>query len=351
MMMSDMDIVTANQQAEPVPVRLGFLPLSDCAPLVVARKLALDLRHGIRIELLRQPSWAALRDKLLSGELDAAHALYSMALGIQLGIAGPRDEMSILMTLNRNGQAISLSRELIEATAEHGSLRQAIANLGRRAMLAHTFPTGTHAVWLREWLHTQGIDAMRDVQMMVIPPNQMVDAMANGELDGFCAGEPWHAVAVARGVGATIACSSEIWPDHPEKALICRRAWASLECGTAIALMQTLTQACRWLGEPGNLEQAALWLSEQNAVGVTPALILPRMLGDYGSAPLTAPPRLLTFQGNRPDPAEAVRFLGYFRTMGLWAGDDTAVCKQLCDSQLYDLAIPLPIVGSDGVLS
>ncbi len=160
-----------------------------------------------------------MRDKLLSGEIDAAHALYGLVYGVQLGIGGPQGDMAVLMVLNRNGQAITLSNPLTEALNESGNLKEALASLGRPPVFAQTFPTGTHAMWLYYWLAAQGVHPLRDIRSVVIPPPQMVDALADGQLDGLCVGEPWNAVAEARGAGKTVALTSQIWPDHPEKVL------------------------------------------------------------------------------------------------------------------------------------
>ena len=163
-----------------------------------------------------------MRDKLLSGDLDAAHALYGLVYGVQLGIGGPQTDMAVLMVLNRNGQAITLSNALADALAEHGSLK-ALATLGRKPVFAQTFPTGTHAMWLYYWLASQGVHPLRDIESVVIPPPQMVAALAEDKLDGLCVGEPWNALAEAQGVGRTVAYTSDVWPDHPEKVLACRR--------------------------------------------------------------------------------------------------------------------------------
>lgn len=221
----DTSSATAPERAH---LRLGFVALSDAAPLIVAQRLNLGERHGLTLELSRQPSWAAVRDKLLSGELDAAHALYGLVCGLQLGIGGPQADMAALVVLNRNGQAISLSRGLADAYRAGGSVRDAFATLGRKPLLAQTFPTGTHAMWLNHWLASHDVDPLRDVRSVVIPPPEMVAALAGGELDGFCAGEPWHAVAEACGAGRTVAVTSEIWPDHPEKVLAARRDFVAL---------------------------------------------------------------------------------------------------------------------------
>ena len=163
---------------EKTHLRLGFVALSDAAPLVAAKLLEFGHAHGLTLELQRQPSWAAVRDKLLSGDLDAAHALYGLVYGVQLGLGGPRTDMAVLMVLNRNGQAVTLSNRLADALAQHGSLPKALATLGRKPVFAQTFPTGTHAMWLYYWLASQGVHPLRDIESVAIPPPQMVAALA-----------------------------------------------------------------------------------------------------------------------------------------------------------------------------
>src|SRR5580692_474167 len=205
----------APARLEKTHLRLGFVALSDAAPLIAAKLLEFGHAHGLTLELCRQPSWAAVRDKLLSGDLDAAHALYGLVYGVQLGLGGPRTEMAVLMVLNRNGQAITLSNRLADALAEHGTLPKALATLGRKPVFAQTFPTGTHAMWLYYWLAAQGVHPLRDIDSVVIPPPQMVAALADDKLDGLCVGEPWNALAETEGVGRTVAQTGEVWPDHP----------------------------------------------------------------------------------------------------------------------------------------
>jgi nitrate/nitrite transport system substrate-binding protein len=321
-------------------VRLGFLPLSDCAPLLVAERLGLGERHGIRVALQRLSSWASLRDQLLSGEVDAAHTLYGMVYGMQLGVAGPQAEMALLMTLNRNGQAITLSKHLVQQLRGGCDLRTVFAGMQRRPVLAHTFPTGTHAMWLCQWIENHGVDPLRDVDLLVIPPSQMPTALAAGDIDGFCAGEPWHAVATEQGGGETVACTSDVWRNHPEKALACRREWAALYPDLAVSLIRTVRDACEWLGERGNLTTAAQWLADDAVIGVPARLILPRMLGDYGSAPLSALPCPLTFADNRPLAEDGAWFLTRFRHWGLWRGGDdaAAIARRVTCTDIFDLA-------------
>ena len=298
-------------QLEKTHLRLGFVSLSDAAPLVVAKLLEFGHAHGLTLELSREPSWAALRDKLLSGDLDAAHALYGLAYGVQLGIGGPQTDMAVLMVLNRNGQAITLSNRLADALADHRTLPQALATLERKPVFAQTFPTGTHAMWLFYWLASQGVHPLRDIESVVIPPPQMVAALAEDQLDGLCVGEPWNAAAEARGIGRTIAYTSEIWPGHPEKVLTCRRDFASRYPQTAQALVQTLLEACRWLDGAGHRNDIARWLVRPEYIGIDEALIAGRLGSDSASLAPNRLPVLFFEDGtiNYPWPNEGVWFL------------------------------------------
>ncbi|MDR5739698.1 MULTISPECIES: CmpA/NrtA family ABC transporter substrate-binding protein [unclassified Caballeronia] len=315
-------------------LRLGFVALSDAAPLAAAALRDMGRRHGIRIELCRQPSWAAVRDKLLSGELDAAHALYGLVYGVQLGIGGPQADMAVLMVLNRNGQAITLSNPLADAIQRGASVKDALASLGRTPVLAQTFPTGTHAMWLYYWLATQRVHPLVDVRSVVIPPPRMADALVEGTLDGFCAGDPWHAVAEARGAGRTVVYTGEIWPDHPEKVLACRRDFVALYPNTARALVRTMLDACEWLDAREHRPEIADALAASDLLGVPRELIASRLGAIEGVAPLRF------FDGgavNYPRASDGLWFITQYRRWGMLAGDgdDTAVAAAVNQTALY----------------
>ncbi|WP_201282270.1 CmpA/NrtA family ABC transporter substrate-binding protein [Chromobacterium phragmitis] len=315
-------------------VRVGFLPLTDCAPLAVACHLGLDRLNGLLLEPVRQPSWSALRDRLQAGQLEAAHALYGMACGMQLGLGGPQCDMALLLTLNRNGQGISLSPALADAWKSGESLAGIAHRLGRPLRLAHTFPTGTHAMWLYYWLAAQGLHPLRDVRCVVIPPPQMGAAMRERVLDGFCAGEPWHAVNEEQGCSRLVADSASIWPDHPEKALLCRGELAERQPQLAGALIETLLLACHWLDQAENQEQAAAWLAGEDWLGVPARLILRH----WQAHPLQAAPLRFFDDGrvNPPRPADALWFARQFRRWGLWQGDgEVEIAQALCRTDLY----------------
>jgi len=270
-------------QIEKQTVRIGFNPLTDCASVVMASVLGFDERHGIRIVLSKETSWAGVRDKLVTGELDAAQALYGMVYGTQLGIGSQCHDMAVLMNLNRNGQAITLSKRLMEAGAVDGpSLAALMRDERRQYVFAQTFPTGTHAMWLYYWLAAQGIDPLHGARAITVPPAQMVYNLAEGHMDGFCAGEPWGHRAVMDGIGVTVATSQQIWPDHPEKVLGASAAFVDAHPNTCRALIAAVLEAGRWIDASAENRRAmAEIIAGQAYVNTDKAAILPRILGRY----------------------------------------------------------------------
>ncbi|MFM0162437.1 CmpA/NrtA family ABC transporter substrate-binding protein [Paraburkholderia sediminicola] len=330
---------SASAPLEKTHLRLGFVALSDAAPLVAAKLLEFGHAHGLTLELCRQPSWAAVRDKLLSGDLDAAHVLYGLVYGVQLGLGGPQTDMAVLMVLNRNGQAFTLSNRLADALAEHGTLPRALATLGRKPVFAQTFPTGTHAMWLSYWLASQGVHPLRDIESVVIPPPQMVAALAEDKLDGLCVGEPWNAMAEAQGVGRTVAYTSDVWPDHPEKVLACRRDFVSATPNAARALVQTMLEACRWLDGAGHREEIARWLARPEFIGIDEALIAARFGNEIAaSAPQGLPVRFFDDGAvNYPRATDGAWFLTQFERWGMIdaRADYEEIAAQINQTQLY----------------
>lgn len=337
-----------DQQPERAHLRIGYLPLTDSAPLIVASMLELGRRHGLTLELCRQPSWAAVRDNLLCGELDAAQSLYGMVYGVQFGLGGPQADMAILMTINRNGQAITVSNQLADAIAGGLSVRSALKALGRKPVLAQTFPTGTHAMWLNTWLASQDVHPLDEIESVVIPPPQMAEALLHGELDGFCCGEPWHAVAQAKLAGRTIVRSGDIWPNHPEKALACRRDFAALFPNTARALICTMLDACQWLNSAANRRKAAEWMALPQFLNLPENLIASTLPGDASAVatpPLHTPISFFDDAGlNAPIASDGLWFLNQFSRWGMLAAtaaadDWDAIVVQVSQTRLYNDAV------------
>ena len=264
-------------------VRIGFIPLTDCASVVMASVLKLDEKYGIKIIASKEASWAAVRDKLVNGELDAAHVLYGLVYGVQLGIGGPKKDMAVLMTLNNNGQAISLSNQLKDKGATDGAgLARLIAKKEKEYTFAQTFPTGTHAMWLYYWLAANGINPMKDVKVITVPPPQMVANMRVGNMDGFCVGEPWNHRAIIDGIGVTAVTTQDIWKDHPEKVLGSTGDFVRKYPNTARAVVMAILEAGRWIdASKSNVFKTAETIAQKSYVNTDMDVIQERLLGRY----------------------------------------------------------------------
>jgi nitrate/nitrite transport system substrate-binding protein len=264
-------------------VKVGFIPLTDCASVVMASVKGFDKKYGITITPSKEASWAAVRDKLVNGELDASHVLYGLIYGVQMGIGGPKKDMAFLMNLNHNGQAITLSSQLREKGAVDGeSLAKLIAREKREYTFAQTFPTGTHAMWIYYWLAAHGINPMKDVKTITVPPPQMVANMRVGNMDGFCVGEPWGARAIADKIGFTSITTQGLWKDHPEKTLGTTLEFVQKHPNTARAMTAAILEAGKWIdASPANRKETAEVIGAKSYVNCEPEIILGRFLGHY----------------------------------------------------------------------
>ena len=265
-------------------IRVGFIPLTDCASVIMAAEKKFDEKYGIKIIASKESSWASVRDKLLSGELDAAHVLYGLVYGLQLGVAGPQRDMAMLMSLNNNGQAITLSNQLKQAgVTDAASLKKQVdASAKGTYTFAQTFPTGTHAMWLYYWLANAGIHPFNDVRNVVVPPPQMVVNMKIGNMSGFCVGEPWNQRAILDDIGYTAITTQEIWPDHPEKILGTTASWVTANPNAARALTAAVLDASRWIDtSDANRIETAQVIAGRAYVNSSVETIQGRMLGSY----------------------------------------------------------------------
>jgi nitrate/nitrite transport system substrate-binding protein len=264
-------------------IRLGFIPLTDCAPLVAAKELGLFAKYGVDVELSKEASWANIRDKVLLGELEGAHCLFSMPLSVYTGIGGKAvSEMKIAMVLNNNGQAITLSKDFcgLVGYKEMGKVAAAVKTVKSRkeVTFAMTFPGGTHDIWLRNWLAAAGVP-QKSVGIITIPPPQMVANMRVDNMEGFSVGEPWNGVAAAQNVGFTQIASQDIWQHHPEKALVVNSKFAAEDKEDVKKVMKAIIEACKWLDNMGNRKKAAQWLTKPYYVNAPLQVIEARLLG------------------------------------------------------------------------
>jgi len=254
-------------------IRLGFIPLTDCAPLVIAQEKGWFRKHGLAVELVREPSWANIRDKVALGLLDGGHMLAPMPLAATLGLGGLNRAIVTALSLDLNGSAITLAKALwqqmlqIDPQAGATPLAAAAALRGvierRRTagapllVFAAVFPYSMHNYLLRAWLAAGGIDPDADIRLIFVPPPLMVDNLASRRIDGFSVGEPWNHRAVDLGIGRIAAASCEVWNNHPEKVLGVSADWARRNPETHAALIGAIIEAGRWLDEPANRAEAA----------------------------------------------------------------------------------------------
>jgi nitrate/nitrite transport system substrate-binding protein len=267
---------------EKTDLKIGFIPLTDCASVAIAAEKGFDKKYGIKITPSKEASWAGVRDKLSNGELDAAHVLYGLIYGLQLGVGGPKKDMAVLMTINNNGQGITLNNELkAKGVTDGAGLARLVKAEPKEWTFAQTFPTGTHAMWLYYWMATYGIDPFRDVKVITVPPPQMVANMRVGKMDGYSVGEPWNARAVWDKIGFTAATSQDVWTVHPEKVLGATLEFVDKYPNTARAMVAALLDASKHIDTMANRSEVARIISAKSYVNTEFEVIEDRMLGQY----------------------------------------------------------------------
>lgn len=252
------------------PLRVGFVPLIDAAPLIMARELGLFKTYGLQVQLTREIGWATIRDKVIFRQLEAAHALAVMPFVTTSGQGCVACDCITGLVLNLNGNAITLSNELWNLSVRDAtSLRKVIEvyRASRRFTLGLVFSGSTHHYLLREWLLAGGINPDTDLQLVVVPAPSMLANLRNGNLDGYCVGEPWNTAAVRAGLGWIAATSLQLAPGHPEKVLMVRRDFAEQQSAEHLALIAALLEACAWCEQPDNREELARVLSRRHYVG------------------------------------------------------------------------------------
>jgi nitrate/nitrite transport system substrate-binding protein len=341
---------------EKTEVKIGFIPLTDCASVVIASEMGFDKKYGIKITPSKEASWAAVRDKLVNGELDAAHVLYGLIYGVQMGIGGPKKDMAVLMNLNHNGQAITISNQLnAKGVTDGASLKKLIDSEKREYTFAHTFPTGTHAMWIYYWLAAHGIHPFNDVKTITVPPPQMVANMRVGNMDGYCVGEPWNARAIHDKIGFTATTTQDIWKDHPEKTLGTRLEFVQQNPNTARAMTAAILEASKYIDTMSNRPKVAQIIAAKSYVNTEESVIEGRMKGEYenGLGKKWQDPNYMKFYNdgkvNFPYLSDGMWFLTQHRRWGLLKEDVDylAVAKQVNQIEIFKQAaaaakVPLP---------
>jgi nitrate/nitrite transport system substrate-binding protein len=343
--------LTSRGGPETKELTFGFVPLTDAAPLIVAHEKGLFEEQGIVSRMRREPSWTALRDSLNKGTAHAAQMLFGMPVAAACGLLGDDQKPLVVpWVLNCNGQAITLKNSYkgkVQGGAE--TLRDAAIagrHAGRPLVFGHTLRIGTHSMWLRYWLAAGGIDSVRDVALITVPPPLMVRNLGSSAMDGFCVGEPWNARAAIEGVGFTAVTSQEIWPNHPEKVCAFTEEFAAENPRSVIAVLKALHHTSEWLDDPSNHAEAARLLAANEYLNCDPVWIQARLGGsiDYGDGRTETLPHSLSFSGceaNYPRRSHTLWFLTQLRRWGLHYGtpDYEGVANQVVRQDYFQQAL------------
>ncbi|WP_424931265.1 CmpA/NrtA family ABC transporter substrate-binding protein [Amaricoccus macauensis] len=264
-----------------VKVDVGFVPLVDAAPLIVAREIGFAAEEGLDLVLHREGSWATQRDRLAWGQYQAAHMVAPMCIALSAGLGGLNVAIDALCVLSVNGNMIGVRPDVADAMGAVDLDFQDARAVGRR--LAKTvrgplrfgvpYPFSMHALLVSYWLENLGPDCRPEYQLVVVPPPQMADAIAHGDIDAFCVGEPYGSVAVERGYASLILPSAAIWQFAPEKTLSVRRDWLEEEPKTASALLRAIWRASQWIAKPENTGTTSELLALERYLNVPPEIL------------------------------------------------------------------------------
>jgi ABC-type nitrate/sulfonate/bicarbonate transport system substrate-binding protein len=294
-------------------LRIGFLPVSDCAPVVYAHEAGLFAKYELEVELRRETSWANIRDKIINGDLDAAHAPASLPFLANLGLESDQCACVSGMVLNLQGNAITISRELWErGVRDAATLREKVyQSWGRRTYtFAIVFPFTSQDFLLRQWLRLGGIVPEVEVRLVVVPPSQMFPTLKLGYIDGFCVGEPWTSVAVEAGVGVCVSSSAELAPLHPEKVLMVRQSFSIGRSDEHERMLAAILEACAFCDNPHNRGLLSDLLAQPHYVNAPAECLQAGLVGP--SAPNEKLPSLLDLnifhehQANDPTDDKAI---------------------------------------------
>jgi nitrate/nitrite transport system substrate-binding protein len=337
----------AGDGPETPDIRFGIIALTDCAPIVMAHELGHFKRFGINSTISKEASWAVIRDKLSLGENQATHMLIGMPLASTMGLAGsPVTPMVIPWLLNRNGQAITLNNKLkaagVRKPAQIKPLAEKAKAAGDPLTFAMTFPPGTHAMWLRYWLASGGINPDKDVNLITIPPSQMVANMKVDKMDGFCVGEPWNNRVIEDGIGFTATTTQQLWKDHPEKVCAFTEEFAARNPRSVKAVLKALQLASVELDKMENRPKFAEIIARPSYINCPPGTILERLLGKYkyGDGRVEQDPNYMIFSNracNYPHQIYATWWLTQFRRWGMAkaAPDYAGISKRVLRSDIY----------------
>ncbi len=293
---------------EKTKLTLGIIPLTDCAPIVVAFEKGFFKKYGLDVTVSKEASWANIRDKVAIGALDGAHMLAGMPIAASLGIGGTPKPTVTAFSMDLNGNAITVSNELYERMVEADPAAMSERPLSARALkkvidadkaagkppmtFAMVFPVSTHNYQIRYWMASAGIDPDNDVRLIVIPPPQMVANLNARNIVGYCVGEPWNERAVEMGIGRVLVTSHEIWNNNPEKVFGVNLEWVERHPNTHKAVIKALLEAAQWMDKPENRMEVVKIISQKSYVNAPEEVVKMSMTGTFRYAK-DEPPRPL----------------------------------------------------------
>jgi NitT/TauT family transport system ATP-binding protein/nitrate/nitrite transport system substrate-binding protein len=318
-------------------LRLGFVPLNDASALIAAEALGLFREEGVEVELVREASWATIRDKLAAGVIDGAHMLAPLALAMSLGVGSDALDLAVTFAMGWANAAVTIDADLaahLPAGQEAAALKALVSARARegssRLTFATVFPFSTHEYLLRTWMERAGIDAGCDLRLTVVSPPRAADLLGQGVIEGFSSGEPWNSLAVARGAGRVVATAAEVLPGAPDKVFAATPMLAARRPEALAAITRALHRAAEWIGQAANRPALAELLSRPENLGVDAALVA-ASLERY-------PPG----EGlHRPDIAQAAWLLTQMRRWGQIKGalPLEGAAARLYRPELYDRAL------------
>jgi len=324
---------------EQTALKIGFVPLCDSAPLIVAKERGFFAEQGLSVELSKEPSWSNIRDKLAVGLLDAAQMLAPMVLSGTLGLGNMRVPLTTAMALNRGGNAITLGLPLLRRLRDGEAVQPGLLRLiveDRAAGLppltfAMVYPFSMHNYELRLWLSGAGIDPDRDIRLVVVPPPMMVSHLAAGSIAGYCVGEPWNALAETMGLGRAVITGRQIWDGPMEKVLGLRQDWAETNPESHRALIRALLSACRWV-ENNRIETAEI-IAQPHYLAAPLPVIREALVAENGL-------EFHTGDANFPWHSQGLWMLSQMRRWGQMPGgiDWRATVEQVFRTDLYRIA-------------
>jgi nitrate/nitrite transport system substrate-binding protein len=348
-------------------IKIGFIALTDAASVIIAKEKGFFDKYGLNVELVKQASWAATRDNLLTGEIHAAHTLFGMPFSVYTGVGGAAGkQIDIAMVLSNNGQGITLSKQGFEGKVGYRDLtglKSAVEALQakKEVTFAMTFPGGTHDIWLRYWLAASGVD-QKTVKIITVPPPQMVANMKVGNMDGYSVGEPWNGVGVKESIGFTTITSQDVWQHHPEKVLGVNHDFAQKRRPDLKLVMRAVLEASQFVEDPKNTAEVARTIGATAYVNAPADVIDARLSGDFElggnlGRKLFTDDSMRFFKAdgtvNAPRPAHAIWFMAQFVRFGYlkeMPSDARAIAEKIILSDLYrevahEMDIPVPDDG------